>query len=91
MKKIDFGKDINLVVDASTNDDAAVYVHNGQPLVLTTDFFSPVIDDAYTYGAIAATNALSDIWAMNAKPLVCLAAVGFNSSRMTEETMHDIM
>ena len=91
LRSVQFGSDPNLAIDASTNDDAAVYVYNGQPVVLTTDFFSPVIDDARLFGQIAAANALSDIYAMNSRPLVCLAVAGFNSSRMTEATIAEIM
>lgn len=87
LRGLNFGKDINLIVDSSTNDDAAVYKLNNEKLVLTTDFFSPVIDDAYHFGAIASTNALSDIYAMNGTPLTCLAVAGFNSTRMTDESI----
>ncbi|CAL6114832.1 Cysteine_desulfurase / Selenide [Hexamita inflata] len=91
LKSLDFGKDPKLVIDGSTNDDAAVYLQNDTPIVLTTDFFSPVIDDPYLYGKIASSNALSDIYAMNAKPLTCLAVCGFNSSRMSDESIRNIM
>lgn len=67
----------NLLVDASTRDDAAVWVVDGKSaLVATTDFFAPVVDDPYEFGRIAATNALSDVYAMGAKPIFCLALLG---------------
>lgn len=79
------------MIDGESNDDAAVYLYNGKPIVLTTDFFSPVVKDAYQYGAIAAANALSDLYAMNSEPLFCLCVAGFNSARMNEQTISQIM
>jgi selenide,water dikinase len=65
-------------VGFNTNDDAAVYkVAPGMALVSTVDFFPPVVDDPFQFGAIAAANALSDIYAMGAKPLFALNLVGF--------------
>ena len=70
----------------NTNDDAAVYrVAPGLALVSTVDFFPPVVDDPYQFGAIAAANALSDIYAMGAKPLFALNLVGFPKDRPMEE------
>ncbi len=67
-----------LLVGLHLADDAAVYrLNDEQAIVATTDFFPPVVDDPYTFGAIAATNALSDIWAMGGEPLFCLNLVGF--------------
>jgi len=75
------GADVNtdaLLVGLGTPDDAAVYRLNAeQAIVATTDFFPPVVDDAYTFGAIAAANALSDIYAMGGTPLFALNLVGF--------------
>lgn len=69
-----------------TNDDAAVYrVAPKLALVSTVDFFPPVVDDPYQFGAIAAANALSDIYAMGAKPLFALNLVGFPKDRPLEE------
>ncbi len=71
----------DLVVGLETPDDAAVWRLDGErDLVVTTDFFTPVVDDAYTYGAVAAANALSDLYAMGATPLLALniAAVPAN-------------
>lgn len=74
-----FGEAVpNLLVGLNIADDAAVYrLSDQQAIVATTDFFPPVVDDAYTFGAIAAANALSDIYAMGGQPLFCLNLVGF--------------
>ena len=66
-----------LLVGTETSDDAAVYkLNDTQALVATTDFFTPIVDDPYDFGRIAATNAISDIYAMGAKPIFALALVG---------------
>jgi selenide, water dikinase len=66
-----------LLVGTDTSDDAAVYkLNETQALVATTDFFTPIVDDPYDFGRIAATNAISDIYAMGAKPIFALALVG---------------
>ncbi len=65
--------DANLVIGFSHKDDAAVYrLPSGELLLQTVDFFTPVVDDAYDYGAIAAANSLSDVYAMNGRPLFAL-------------------
>jgi len=67
----------NLLVGNETGDDAAVYkLNDQQALVATTDFFMPVVDDPYHFGQIAAANALSDVYAMGATPIMALALVG---------------
>ncbi len=67
---------VNLLCD--TNDDAAVYrLDDTTALVQTVDFFPPIVDDAYTFGAIAAANALSDVYAMGARPILALAIAAF--------------
>ena len=66
-----------LLVGTETSDDAAVYrLNDHQALVATTDFFTPIVDDPYDFGRIAATNALSDVYAMGAAPIFALAIVG---------------
>ncbi|MDR0770467.1 MAG: selenide, water dikinase SelD [Burkholderiales bacterium] len=66
-----------LLVGTETSDDAAVYrLNDQQALVATTDFFMPIVDDPYDFGRIAATNALSDVYAMGAQPILALAIVG---------------
>ena len=75
-----FGADAasDLLVGLGRADDAAVYrLNDEQAIVATTDFFPPVVDDPYAFGAIAAANALSDIYAMGGDPLFCLNLVGF--------------
>ena len=68
----------DLLIGLEVSDDAAVYKINDQlAMVQTVDFFPPIVDDPYTYGAIAAANALSDIYAMGARPVLALAIAGF--------------
>jgi selenide,water dikinase len=67
-------RDRRVLVDASTLDDAGVFAHGrGDVLVQTVDFFTPVLDDPYDFGQVAAANALSDVWAMGGRPLTALA------------------
>ena len=68
----------DLLVGTETGDDAAVYrLNDSTALIMTVDFFPPITDDPYEFGAIAAANALSDVYAMGGKPLVALNIVGF--------------
>lgn len=77
-----------LLVGAETSDDAAVYrIGPSQAIVATTDFFMPIVDDPFDFGAIAATNALSDVYAMGAQPLFALALVGMPIGRLPLETV----
>lgn len=70
--------DPNLLVGHHTKDDAAAYdLGNGQSILSTTDFFMPIVDDPFTFGKIAATNAISDIYAMGGKPLMAIAILGW--------------
>jgi selenide, water dikinase len=70
--------DPNVLVGFSTNDDAGIYLlGRGLALVQTVDFFTPVVDDPFTFGQIAAANALSDIYAMGGRPISALSIVGF--------------
>ncbi len=67
-----------LLVGNSSKDDAAVYdIGNGMALVSTTDFFMPIVDDAYDFGRIAAANAISDVYAMGGKPVLAIAILGW--------------
>jgi selenide,water dikinase len=82
----------NLLVGAETSDDAAVYrLNDSQAIVATTDFFMPIVDDAFDFGRIAATNALSDIYAMGATPIMALAIVGMPVSVLPLETIRQIL
>lgn len=68
----------NLIVGLETSDDAAVYkIDDEKAMILTLDFFTPVVDDPYTFGKIAAANALSDVYAMGGEPTVAMNIVGF--------------
>ncbi|MEO6949180.1 MAG: selenide, water dikinase SelD [Ginsengibacter sp.] len=68
----------NLLVGNSSNDDAAVYdLGNGSALISTTDFFMPIVDNAFNFGKIAAANAISDVYAMGGKPVLALAILGW--------------
>jgi selenide,water dikinase len=82
----------NLLVGTETSDDAAVYQLNAtQAVVATTDFFTPVVDDPYLFGQIAATNALSDIYAMGAAPILALALVGMPIGKIAMEDVQQIL
>ncbi len=70
--------DANLLVGNSSKDDAAAYdIGNGQVILSTTDFFMPIVDDPFDFGRIAATNAISDIYAMGGKPIMAIAILGW--------------
>ncbi|HRN35581.1 MAG TPA: selenide, water dikinase SelD [Flavobacteriales bacterium] len=70
--------DPKLLVGFQTRDDAAVYdIGDGRAVISTTDFFMPIVDDAFDFGRIAATNALSDVYAMGGKPLMAVAILGW--------------
>jgi selenide,water dikinase len=82
----------NLLVGTETSDDAAVWrLNDQQALVATTDFFMPVVDDPFDFGRIAATNALSDVYAMGASPILALAIVGMPVNRLPTETIRQIL
>src|SRR6202045_1167080 len=69
--------DPNVLIGSATADDAAIYKLNDDlALVLTTDFFTPIVDDPYDFGAVAAANALSDVYAMGGRPVAALNLVG---------------
>src|SRR3954469_21904302 len=81
-----------LLVGIETSDDAAVYrINDAQAIVATTDFFMPIVDDPYDFGAIAATNAISDIYAMGATPLFALALVAMPVNRLPVTTIRRIL
>ena len=70
--------DPNLLVGNDTRDDAAVYdLGTGEAIISTTDFFMPIVDDAFDFGRIAAANAISDIYAMGGRPLMAIAILGW--------------
>lgn len=81
-----------LLVDAATSDDAAVYrISDDVALIATTDFFMPIVDDPFDFGRIAATNALSDVYAMGGRPIFSLAIVGMPIGKMSTRTISQIL
>jgi len=81
-----------VLVDSSTSDDAAVYrLSDDLAVVQTVDFFTPIADDPYDFGAISAANSLSDIYAMGARPIFALSIVGFPSKRLPLEVLQRIL
>ena len=82
----------SLLVGAESRDDAAVYqVGDELAVIVTADFITPVVDDPAAYGAIAATNAMSDIWAMGGEALLALNLVGFPVDRLELSVLHQIL
>ncbi len=85
-------EDPNALVGATTGDDAAVYrLAPDRAVVVTADFFTPIVDDAFDFGRIAAANALSDIYAMGARPLFGLNLVGFPRKLLFEGLLEEIL
>ena len=81
-----------LMVGIATADDAAVYkLNDQQALIATTDFFMPIVDDPYDFGRIAATNAISDVYAMGGKPILALALVGMPINVLSTDTIGKIL
>jgi len=82
----------DLLVGTESSDDAAVYrLNDNQAIVATTDFFMPIVDDPFDFGRIAATNAISDIYAMGAKPILALALVGMPIDKLPLEVIQQIL
>ncbi|SFC43934.1 selenide, water dikinase [Kaistella jeonii] len=85
-------EDPRLLVGNDTRDDAAVYdMGNGTGIISTTDFFLPIVDDPFTFGRIAATNALSDVYAMGGKPLMAIAILGWPIDKLSPEIAAEVM
>src|SRR3954454_1719866 len=81
-----------LIVGADTADDAAVYrVADDLAIVSTVDFFTPIVDDPYDFGRIAATNALSDVYAMGGRPVTALNLVAFSLDALGPDVLRDIL
>jgi len=84
--QVEFAADEYLLVGNESKDDAAVYdIGNGEAIVSTIDFFMPIVDDPFTFGQIAATNALSDIYAMGASPMMAIAILGWPTEKLDAE------
>lgn len=82
----------DLLVGTETSDDAAVYrLNDSQALVATTDFFTPIVDDPYDFGRIAATNAISDVYAMGGRPIFALAIVGMPLEKLPVAAIRAIL
>jgi len=82
----------DLLVGSDTGDDAAVWrLSDDRALVLTTDFITPVVDDARTWGRIAAANAASDVYAMGGTPFLALNLVGWNTDELSADLLADVM
>jgi selenide,water dikinase len=81
-----------LLVGTETADDAAVYqLDESQAVVATTDFFMPIVDDPFDFGRIAATNALSDVYAMGARPILALALLAMPVSVLSAEVIREVL
>lgn len=86
------GNDPNFLVGTETSDDAGVYrLSDGLALVQTLDFFPPLVDDPFTFGQIAAANALSDVYAMNGRPLTVMNIAGFPDNELPLEILTEIL
>jgi selenide,water dikinase len=84
--------DPNVLVGHAGNDDAGVYrISDELAMVLTVDFFTPIVDDAYDYGRVAATNSLSDVYAMGGRPVVALNIAGFPENKLPADVLREII
>lgn len=84
--------DARLLVGNATNDDAAAYdLGNGTALISTTDFFMPIVDDAYDFGRIAAANAISDVYAMGGKPVMAIAILGWPVEKLSAAVAQQVL
>jgi selenide,water dikinase len=82
----------NLLVGNSSKDDAAAYdLGNGTSVLSTTDFFMPIVDDPFTFGRIAATNAISDIYAMGGKPLMAISIFGWPIKKLSSDVARQVI
>ena len=92
LRKLPVPSDERIIVGCDTADDAAVFrIDDKTAIVQTVDFFTPILDDPYQFGAVAAANSLSDIYAMGARPLFALNIVGFPSNRLPISVLEEIL
>jgi selenide,water dikinase len=85
-------KYLNLLVGNESKDDAAVYeLADDKCIISTTDFFMPIVDDAFTFGAIASVNAISDVYAMGGKPIMAIAILGWPIGKLSEELAQKVL
>lgn len=90
--KLAFPQNKNLLVGNASKDDAAVYdMGNGTAIISTTDFFMPIVDDAFDFGRIAAANSISDIYAMGGKPLMAVAILGWPVDKLPIELAQQVL
>jgi selenide,water dikinase len=81
-----------LLVGNDSKDDAAVFdLGNGQALISTTDFFMPIVDDPFDFGAIASTNAISDVYAMGGKPILAIAILGWPIDKISPDVANEVI
>jgi len=82
----------NLLVGNASNDDAAAYdLGNGTALISTTDFFMPIVDDAFSFGRIASANAISDVYAMGGKPILAIAILGWPIDKIPASVAQQVL
>lgn len=87
-----FASNPNLLVGIESDDDAAVFkINDTQAIVVTNDFFTPIVDNPYDFGRIAATNSISDVYAMGGTPLMAVSIVGFPVNKLPLNVMQEIM
>lgn len=92
MRRLPQSTDPNLLVGANTADDAGVYrIDRNRALVQTVDFFTPIVDDGFLYGQIAATNALSDVYAMGGRPLTAMNILGVPTDTVPPDVINAIL
>ena len=92
LSKLPLPSDPNVLVGHSGSDDAGVYrLSDDAALVVTVDFFTPIVDDAYDYGRVAATNSLSDVYAMGGRPIIALNIAGFPENKIPPEVLGEII
>ena len=92
MRRLTPSTDPNLLVGTATGDDAAVWrLDDDRALVVTADFITPVVDDARTWGRVAATNSVSDVYAMGGRPLLALNLVGWNTDALSAELLGEVL
>ncbi|HWD89809.1 MAG TPA: selenide, water dikinase SelD [Mucilaginibacter sp.] len=89
---IQYTPDARLLVGNDKRDDAAVYdLGNGSALISTTDFFMPIVDDAYDFGRVASANAISDVYAMGGKPVLAIAILGWPIDKLPPESAQKVL
>ena len=82
----------NLLVGNKDKDDAAVFdLGNGEAIISTTDFFMPIVDDAFDFGRIASANAISDVYAMGGKPILAIAILGWPIDKLAPEVAQKVL